>query len=45
LKVIGTAVDAAWALICNNFGDDPVDIEKARFRLAEALLSIGHEES
>jgi len=45
LKAIGAAFDAAWAEICNNFGDDPIDVEKARLRLANALLSIANEES
>jgi len=40
LKAIGEAFDAAWAEIFNNFGDDPVDLEKARLRLAKTLLSI-----
>jgi hypothetical protein len=45
LKAIGAAFDAAWAEICNNFGGDPIDMEKARLRLANALLSIANEES
>jgi hypothetical protein len=45
LKTIGQAFDLAWAEIANNFGDDPNDIEKARLRLARALLSIAHEDS
>jgi len=45
LKAIGQAFDAAWADIAGNFGDDPADMEKARLRLAEALLSIAHEDS
>jgi hypothetical protein len=45
LKAIGQAFDLAWAEIANNFGDDPNDIEKARLRLARALLSIAHEDS
>jgi hypothetical protein len=45
LKAIGTVFDAAWAEISNNFGDDSVDVEKARFRLAQALLSIANEDS
>jgi hypothetical protein len=35
----------AWHTIERNFGDDPKDIEKARIRLAEALLSIATEDS
>jgi hypothetical protein len=45
LKAIGQAFDAAWAEIATNFGDDPMDVEKARLRLANALLSIAHEDS
>jgi hypothetical protein len=45
LKAIGQAFDLAWAEIANNFGDDPNDVEKARLRLARALLSIAHEDS
>ena len=45
LKAIGEAFDAAWAVISANFGNDPVDAEKARLRLAEALLSIADEDS
>jgi hypothetical protein len=40
LKAIGMAFDAAWAEISNAFGDDTVDVEKAQFRSAKALLSI-----
>jgi hypothetical protein len=45
LKAIGQAFDLAWAEVANNFGDDPYDVEKARLRLARALLSIAHEDS
>ena len=45
LRAIGRAFDLAWAEIANNFGDDPIDAEKARLRLAKALLSISHEDS
>ena len=45
LKAIGQAFDEAWVTIAGNFGDDPLDIEKARLRLANALLSIAHEYS
>jgi hypothetical protein len=30
--------------MASNFRDDPVDSEKARLRLAEALLTIANEE-
>jgi hypothetical protein len=45
LKAIAAAFDAAWAEIASNFGDDPTDVEKARLRLANALLSIAVEDS
>jgi hypothetical protein len=43
LKVIGQAFDEAWAEIARNFGDNPTQIEHARLRPAEALLSIAAE--
>jgi hypothetical protein len=45
MKAIVAAFDAAWAEICGNFGDDPADLEKARLRLAKAVLSIANEDS
>ena len=45
LKALGEAFDAAWATIAGNFGNDPGDAEKARLRLANALLSIASEDS
>jgi ribosomal protein S7 len=45
LKAVGKAFDAAWAEISNNFGDEPADVEKARVRLAKAILSIANEDS
>ncbi len=45
LKAIGEAFDAAWAEIAGNFGDDPEDVEKARRRLAKAMLSVASEDS
>jgi hypothetical protein len=44
LKVMGQAFDEAWLSIARNFGNDPRDIEKARFTLAHALLSVAHED-
>jgi len=44
LKVIGQAFDQAWAQIEGNFGDDPKDAERARYRLATALLSVASED-
>jgi hypothetical protein len=45
LKAIGKAFDEAWAEIASNFGAEPQDVEKARLRLAKALLSVAHEDS
>ena len=45
LKAIGQAFDEAWAEIAGNFGNVPIDIDNARFRLANALLSIACEDS
>jgi hypothetical protein len=45
LKVIGKAFDDAWLEIAANFGTDPLQIETARLRLAEAVLSVAHEDS
>jgi hypothetical protein len=35
----------AWTNIAANFGNDAVDAEKARLRLAEAPLAIASEDS
>jgi hypothetical protein len=35
----------AWREIAGNFGDDPRDVELARVKLANALLSVASEES
>ena len=43
--VISRAFDEAWAAIEGNFGNDPRDIEKARLRLAYALLSVADEDN
>ena len=45
LKAIGQAFDEAWANSAGNFGDDPSDIERARLKLASALLSVASEDS
>jgi hypothetical protein len=45
LKAIGDAFDAAWAEIAGQFGTDPVVIEAARLKLANAVLSIASEDS
>ena len=45
LKAMGQAFDEAWQSIAGNFGNDPQDIERARLRLASALLSVTAEDS
>jgi hypothetical protein len=45
LKAMTQAFDAAWEEIAPNFGNDPKDVEKARLRLAHAVLSMASEES
>jgi len=41
LKALGQAFDQAWAEIAGNFGS--TQVENARLRLAEAMLSIATE--
>ena len=45
LKVLGQAFDQAWRSIAGNFGEDPAEIEGARQKLANALLSVACEDS
>jgi len=45
LKAIGEAFNAAWVEIAGNFGNVPADIDNARYRLANALLSVASEDS
>jgi hypothetical protein len=45
LKAVGQAFDEAWAQIAANFGNDPHDVERARLRLADAMLSVAKEDS
>jgi hypothetical protein len=45
LKAIGQAFDEAWREIAGNFGSDPVEIEAARLKLANAVLSVAAEDS
>jgi len=40
---MGQAFDEAWTCIERNFSHDPDDIEKARVRLAHALLAVAIE--
>jgi len=43
LKAIGAAFDQAWARIAPTFGNLAQEIEAARLRLAEAMLSVATE--
>jgi hypothetical protein len=45
LKVMGQAFDEAWASIAGNFEENPLAIEAARLKLANAMLSVAHEKS
>jgi len=45
LNAIGQAFDQAWHQIAPYFGDDPIDVEKARIRLAHALLTVADNDS
>lgn len=45
LKAIGEAFDAAWAEIAREVGKDPIAIEAARLKLANAVLNIAHANS
>ena len=42
---MGEAFDQAWTEIGGNFSSLPVEIEAARLRLAEAMLSVATEDS
>jgi len=45
LEAMGQAFDQAWAEIADNFGASVVEVEAARLRLAEAVLSVAAEDS
>lgn len=45
LKAIALAFEGAWADIADHFGNDPGEIDSARYKLATALLSIASEDS
>ena len=45
LKVVCQAFDDAWRDIEANFGNDPRDIEIARLKLANAVMSVADEDS
>jgi hypothetical protein len=42
---LGLTLSLAWAEISSNFGSDSLQIESARLRLADAMLSVATEES
>ena len=44
-KAIALAFEDAWADIADHFGNDPGEIDSARYKLATALLSIANEDS
>ena len=45
LKVIGAAFDAAWLEIAVAIDPDPVTVEAARLKLANAVLSVASDYS
>jgi hypothetical protein len=45
VKAMGEAFDEAWAEIAEHFGDSPTQIENARLKLAEAMLSVANDGS
>jgi hypothetical protein len=45
VAVIGEAFDRAWAEIAHNFSDGADHVERARDRLAHAILAVADDES
>jgi len=45
VKAMGQAFDQAWAEIAGHFGDSASQIENARLKLAEAMLSVATDGS
>src|SRR6266481_9765457 len=45
LKVLGQAFDEAWQSIAGDFGTDPAVVETARWKLADAILSVASDHS
>ena len=45
VQAMGLAFEEAWGEIAGKFGDTPAQIENARLRLADAMLSIVTEDS
>jgi hypothetical protein len=42
---MGQAFEEAWAEIASNFGTLPIEVESARLKLADAMLSVATEGS
>jgi len=40
VNAMGQAFDQAWTEIAGNFGDSALEVEAARLRLAEAVLTV-----
>jgi hypothetical protein len=45
LNAMGQAFDQAWTEIAGNFGDSALEVEAARLRLAEAVLTVASDGS
>jgi hypothetical protein len=45
VQAMGQAFDQAWTEIAGNFGDNPLEVERARQRLAKVMLSVAGEGS
>jgi hypothetical protein len=45
VEAMGQAFDEVWAEIAGNFGASLLEVEAARLRLAEAVLSVATEDS
>jgi hypothetical protein len=45
LRALTQAFDEAWQNIEGNFGNSPAELDAARLRLANALLSVAFEDS
>ena len=43
VKAMGAAFDQAWARVVRIYGDSPDQVEAARLRLAEAVLSVAND--
>lgn len=44
LGILNRAFDDTWIEIAGNFGDEPLEIENARTKLADALLKAADED-